>query len=71
MAAESRLLARICYRAAFGVARRLVVTGRQAPEPRLESDPVQVLGGAEQSVVSEAEPSPPPSPFDGPSTGSG
>jgi hypothetical protein len=61
MAAESRLLARVLYWAAFGVARRLVVTGRRAPEPQPESDPVQVLGGAEQPVVSEVEPSPPPS----------
>jgi hypothetical protein len=60
MDAESRLLARVLYRAAFGVARRLVVTGRGAPEPHQESDPVQVLGGAEQPVVSEVEPSPPP-----------
>jgi hypothetical protein len=44
MAVESRLLARALYRAAFGVARRLVVTGRPAPEPRPESDPVQALG---------------------------
>ena len=46
MAAESRLLARVCYRAAFGVARRLVVTGRRATEPQRESDPVQVLGAS-------------------------
>ena len=51
MAAESRSLARVCYRAAFGVARRLVVTAHRAPDPQPESDPVQALGPSAAPVA--------------------
>lgn len=51
MPVESRPLARVCYRAAFGVARRLVVTARRTPDPHPETDPVQVLGPSATPVA--------------------
>jgi hypothetical protein len=58
MATESRSLARVCYRAAFGVARRLVVTARRVPEPHLETDVVQALGPTAAPTIQASAPRP-------------